>query len=88
MNFLRMGRCPIPYLLFSFEIIASFGISQASLILHSLIAIIVITTKSKQKRLVEENASPLFPIVYNSIEVSVYQTQGQAPSMNYITIGN
>jgi len=64
MNFLRMGRCPIPYLLF------------------------VIATKSKQKRLVEENASPLFPIVYNSIEVSVYQTQGQAPSMNYITIGN
>jgi len=51
-------------------------------------SLFVIATKRKQKSLVEENASPLFPIVYNSIEVSVYQTQGQAPSMNYITIGN
>ena len=47
-----------------------------------------IAPKRKQKTLVEENANALFSIVYNSTEVSVLQTQGKAPSVNYITIGN
>jgi len=74
-----MGRCPKPNFLFSIEIIAPLGIIQVGLILRSLIAIIVIATKRKQKSLVEENANPLFPIVYNSIEVSVLSNTRTSP---------
>ncbi len=47
-----------------------------------------IAPKTKQKTLAEKNANALFPIAYNSEEVSVFQIQGQAPSWNYKTIGN
>ncbi len=46
-----MGYSPKPHLLFSYEIIAAFGIVQVNLTLRSLIAIICIAQKSKQKTL-------------------------------------
>jgi len=64
-----IGTSPKPNFLFFQKIIASFSIVQASLTLLSLIAIIVIATKRKQKSLVGKKATALCQIVYFSIDV-------------------